>query len=97
MSDNFYWLSTENDFTKLNELAGSVEVFDHDFARAFEVKLSNDTDKLAFFIRLNHKDKVSGVELTGCWRANYISSLPGENTEVIAMIDKSEMCGQAVV
>lgn len=94
ISDNFYWLGTDNDFTELNTLSpsvieGSVERSDINENTVFDIRLKNTGNKLAFMLACKLVDERTGVELLpSLWSNNYISLLPGESTMLRLSVNK---------
>jgi len=87
--DNFYWLSTKNDFKSFNHLPETSLEFttektetnpDH---TVYVVSISNAGDQLALMTRLKIIDPISGLEiLPSYWTDNYLSLLPGEHRSI---------------
>ncbi len=89
ISDNFYWLSTTNDFNSFNKMQKPVlevvakDVESESGRTAYSVSISNDGEELALMTRLKLIDPVSGLELLpSYWSDNYLSILPGEQKSI---------------
>ncbi|MDX2429880.1 MAG: beta galactosidase jelly roll domain-containing protein, partial [Bacteroides sp.] len=89
LTDNFYWLSTKNDFKSFNQLPeplieiSSAEAGAEARNIAYLVTLSNKGESLALMTNLKLIDPVSGLEiLPSFWSDNYLSLLPGEENSV---------------
>ncbi|MFH0757968.1 MAG: glycosyl hydrolase [Bacteroidota bacterium] len=98
--DNFYWLSTVNNFKSFNTLpepglkvVARKATSDKDHA-SYKVTLSNTGDNLALMTRLKLVDPVSGLEiLPSYWSDNYISMLPGEKKSIQVEIASDNLPG----
>ncbi len=87
VSHNVYWLSKEEDFKSLNGMAATnvdVQLMNKDKSKtekSWTVKITNSSDKMAFFIR--PQLMVNGAEvLPSYWSGSYFTLAPGENTTV---------------
>ncbi len=102
--DNFYWLSTVNDFRSFNtlpepgmEIVGQKVTSDKDHA-AYALTLSNVGDNLALMTRLKLVDPVSGLEiLPSYWSDNYLSMLPGEQKTITVQVASDNLPGQLML
>jgi exo-1,4-beta-D-glucosaminidase len=87
ISDNFYWLSQDGDFSflaslpnaKLNVQAKRELRDGHPVVR---VRLKNSSASPAFFIALRVERKEGKEILPSLWSDNYSSLLPGESREI---------------
>jgi hypothetical protein len=101
VSDNFYWLSGSNGdglkaLQKLPsvKLETSSEVETRGGDTMVTVRVSNSTDRLAFFIQLAITKGARGEEaLPVLWSDNYFSLLPHESREVSARISTADLDG----
>ncbi len=89
LTDNFYWLSTKNDFKSFNHLPVpdiSIETEKIESSEAYiayTVQVSNTGNSIALMTNLKLVDPVSGLEILPCfWSDNYLSLLPGEQKSV---------------
>jgi len=103
LSENFYWLNKNNDYTGLKSLpspdlsAEATKKNSHGQTK-FTVTIANRGNTLAFMTNLKIKDKVSGQEtLPTYWSDNYFSLLPGESKEVTAEYDNDDASGWPVI
>jgi hypothetical protein len=85
VSHNVYWLSKDDDFTSLNDMAQTsvkVEVLKGEknlAERSWTIQVSNLSDRIAFFIRpqlMNGSEEV----LPSYWSGSYFTLAPGERT-----------------
>ncbi|HKM93403.1 MAG TPA: hypothetical protein VJY41_07110 [Prolixibacteraceae bacterium] len=103
ISDNFYWLGTDNDFTGLNTLSpsvieGSVERSDINENTFFDIKLKNTGNKLAFMLACKLVDERTGVELLpSLWSNNYICLLPGESENLRVFVNSKQLTGSQAI
>jgi len=101
LSDNFYWLSaaTAADFRPLAglppvALRTSCEAVRQGDTWQLRAKVTNPTDRLAFFVHLAATKGPGGEEvLPVFWDDNYFSLLPGESRELIAQLDAAALDG----
>ena len=97
VSDNFYWLSKEYDFTDLNKLPrvtldGACEYTAQGEETVARVKLKNPSETLAFSVHLAVLKGDGGDEVTPTyWEPNYFSLLPGEERIVTATFATREL------
>ena len=91
ISDNFYWISRERDFTPLEKISRAqlrIKTWIENKGRA-GVKLKNTSDTLAFFLGLSLLKGKEGEEiLPAFWSDNYFSLLPGEEKTVRVKFDE---------
>ena len=91
VSHNFYWLASDNNYEALNTMPRTnVEVSvmsrNHgDTEKSWIVSVTNNSDKLAFFIRPQIMDCGEEV-LPSDWSANYFSLAPGETISVTVTV-----------
>ncbi len=88
------WFITPNksyaDFGLLNSMPETKISVTHKFSgiadeKQLSVKLKNESDKIAFFIELQLKNKETGLSVLPIyWDDNYISLLPGESKTINA-------------
>jgi len=103
LSENFYWLDKNNDYSALKKLSSpilSTEILkkDSEGKTKFTVRITNSGNVLAFMINLKVKGKVSGQEiLPTYWSDNYFSLLPGESKNVTAEYDNNDANDSPVV
>jgi len=87
VSHNVYWLSPGNDFTGFNNMAATrvqVKVLKAEKGiseNKWTLQFSNNTDKLAFFIRPQLM-KNGGEIMPSYWTGNYFTLAPHESTTV---------------
>ncbi len=98
LTDNFYWLSTKNDFKSFNNLPEPViEIVTDKISTgegyiAYTLKVSNTGESIALMTNLKLTDPVSGLEiLPSFWSDNYLSLLPGEQKSVQVRIDSDNL------
>ena len=90
VSDNFYWLSENKNFTSLEKMPkANLEVkLDKETDEASgeiicRIHLTNPTQHLAFFINTSIRKGQDGEEvLPSFWSDNYVSILPGKTKEL---------------
>jgi hypothetical protein len=89
MADNFYWLSTTNDFKSFNKLPEprlEIKTWKNssdDPEASYTIELTNTGNSIALMTSLKLIDPVSGLEiLPSYWSNNYLSILPGEEQTV---------------
>ena len=87
ISHNVYWLSQDNDYKSLNNLAKtsvtatSVRLDKGKGDPKWSLQVTNNSGKIAFFIR--PRLMVNDEEILPCyWSGSYFSLAPGESTEV---------------
>ncbi len=87
VSHNVYWLSPDNDFTGFNGMTGThvqVKVLKAEKGIAenkWTMEFSNNTDKLAFFVRPQLMKNGEEV-MPSYWTCNYFTLAPHESTTV---------------
>jgi hypothetical protein len=87
VSHNVYWLATNNDYKPINNLpvtSISATLLNTEKLRSeakWTIRISNSTDKIAFFIR--PRLMINGKEvLPSFWSGSYFTLAPGESTTV---------------
>lgn len=97
LSENFYWLSPNDDFTSLSGLppvkldvkTGKQET---NGKVSLRIRLINSSPHLAFFIHPSIRRGKQGGEVLPCfWSDNYFSLLPGEIKELAVEFRKSDV------
>ncbi len=84
ISRNTYWLDPKNNFKPLMEMPRTkveATIIKRDPQTGWTIKISNPSDKVAFFVRLQlmqGKEEIS----PSLWSANYITLAPGESISV---------------
>ena len=93
LTDNFYWLSTSNNFSFFNELPEPILVIEaQEIGRSeryvsYQVDISNTGESLALMTTFKLLDPLTGLEiLPSFWNDNYISLLPGEQKTITVSI-----------
>jgi exo-1,4-beta-D-glucosaminidase len=101
VSDNFYWVPTNEKLTGLENLP-AVWLKHSGFFRVEgdetvgTVTITNPTGRLAFFVRTKKKKGTEEV-LPVFWSDNYISLLPGETQTLEVRISTKHLSGQKPV
>jgi hypothetical protein len=102
ISHNAYWLSGEGDFKSLNDMPqtsveAKVTAGDRtESGRSWKVQITNNSDKLAFFIRT--QCLIDGEEvLPSFWSGNYTTLTPSETTEVLVDCPETILNGKEPV
>jgi hypothetical protein len=96
ISENFYWLAGNDDYTSLSELPEvdlgvEVEKVNNGKSSVYQIRLENRTDALAFFVNPSIRNANSGEEvLPSFWSDNYFSILPGKYKELTVEFQKQE-------
>ena len=101
VSDNFYWIPTNEKLTGLEKLPAVVLHHTEVFREAGDetvgtVTITNPTDRLAFFVRAilqKGKEEVLPV----FWSDNYVSLLPGETQTLEVRVSTQQFAGQKPV
>jgi beta-galactosidase/beta-glucuronidase len=84
ISENFYWLADNNNFAPLKKLPHvnlevDVTPKDKEEKRGYNIKLTNTSETLAFFVNPSIRSgKEGGEVLPSFWSDNYFSILPGK-------------------
>jgi archaellum component FlaF (FlaF/FlaG flagellin family) len=96
ISHNVYWLAADNDYKALNTMPRTqvkTTVLKSEQVKTetkWTVKFTNNSAKLAFFIRPQLMS--DGEEVAPCfWSANYFSLAPGESITVTASVPASQL------
>jgi len=103
ISDNFYWIPTDEKLTGLEKLPTispeySTVFRTEDDETVGTVTAKNPTDKLAFFVRAILEKETDGLEvLPVFWSDNYISLLPGESQTLEVRVPTKHLSGQKPV
>jgi len=87
VSDNFYWLSPDGDFSFLASLAQanlevSAKLESQEGHQAVRVRLKNGGSSPAFFISVRMEEAGGKEILPSFWSDNYFSLLPGESQTI---------------
>jgi len=87
LSDNFYWLSRDGDFSFLASLAQadlkvSARREVSDGHRVVRLRLKNNGSGPAFFVALRMEGKEGREILPSFWSDNFLSLLPGESRDI---------------
>lgn len=102
VSHNVYWVAADNNFKALNTLAKTnieTTVLKKDVGEnetLWELKISNNTQKLAFFIRPQLMQNGEEV-LPALWSAGYFSLAPGESTTINVVVSSKQIGNSPVV
>lgn len=97
ISENFYWLATDDDFTFLSmlpEVKLDVEIKKEENSKLIicELRLTNSSSELAFFVNPSICKGKEGEEvLPSFWSDNYFSILPGKTKKLKVEFKKSEL------
>jgi hypothetical protein len=103
VSDNFYWIPTQETLTGLEKLPTVSLTHTAVFREEGEetvgtVTITNPTDRLAFFVRAILQKETDGLEvLPVFWSDNYISLLPGETQTLEVRVSTKHQSGQKPV
>jgi len=100
-NDAFTPVKSYEDLTALSSLpsAGKLDVThgteeSGGVARIF-VELKNQGTRLAFQVHIALGDRATGAEIPLPWRANYVSLLPGESTEIGVVLPSDEILNRS--
>jgi hypothetical protein len=102
VSHNVYWLSQNNDYNSLNNLAktsvtaASARLDKGKGDPKWSLQVTNNSGKMAFFIRLRLMVNDEEI-LPGFWSGNYFSLAPGESTEVTVSCPGNLVAGKKPV
>lgn len=97
ISDNFYWLSSENNFKAFNNLPEtklkiSTKKENSNELVKYNFSISNKGKTVALMTELRLVDNNTGLEiLPSIWTDNYISLLPGEKKMVQVEINSNNL------
>lgn len=103
ISENFYWLAGDDDFTSLSKLPevkldAEVEKVDIEGRLVYQIRLKNLSDRLAFFVNPSIRKANSGEEvLPSFWSDNYFSILPARQKELSVEFQKPEFMSDQLV
>jgi hypothetical protein len=102
VSHNVYWISADNNFRSLNDLQATsifvkvIEASTGNDNNRWKIKLSNNTDRIAFFI--NPQLISEGGEVApSFWSANYFTLAPKESVTVTVECPGAAISGGATV
>ena len=100
ISDNFYWMAEDDDFTSLPtlpEVKLDVEVKKEEINKqiVYKLRLMNSSNNLAFFVNPSIRRGKRGEEvLPSFWSDNYFSILPGKTKTLMVEFQKSDLDGE---
>lgn len=100
ISENFYWLADNDDFTSLQALPAvklDVKIEKEEIGQHIlcKLRLTNPSSNLAFFINPSiRKGREGGEVLPSFWSDNYFSILPGKSKELGVEFRKSDLSGE---
>ncbi|UCC38690.1 MAG: hypothetical protein JSV96_12805 [Candidatus Aminicenantes bacterium] len=100
ISENFYWLAGDDDFTALRvfpEVKLDVRTKKEEIHGkiSYQLRLTNPSNNLAFFINLSICKGNKGGEVLPCfWSDNFFSILPGKTKELSVDFYKSDLEGE---
>ncbi len=103
LSNQRYWIHSENDFSGLSTLpqttlSGSVSTSVSGERITYRVTLTNSGKHPTFMTVMKLKGKVSGRELLPTlWNNNYMHLMPGETVVVQAQIDRKDVLETPVI
>ncbi len=95
ISDNFYWLASENDFRPLQDMKQATitttatcgQIIQNE--QTLQIRVKNPSNTLAFFVRLSVCQNDGDAEvLPSFWSDNYISLLPGQSKDLSVAFPK---------
>jgi hypothetical protein len=101
LSNNSYWLASKQNFTSMASMPKTqvdlktVETGADKSSRKLTFRLSNPTNRVAFFVRLqlmNHGEEI----LPTFWSANYITLAPHETRTITVNVPLSALKGNNV-
>jgi len=99
ISENFYWLTDEDDYTSLSTLPQvklDVEIDKVDTKEQVKchLRVKNSSDTLAFFVNPSIRKGEDGEEiLPSFWSDNFFSILPGKTKELTVEFQRSKLEG----
>ena len=100
ISENFYWLAANDDFTALKKLSAvdlDVDVIPEEKGkkRIYSIRIINNSDALAFFMNPSIRKGKEGPEvLPSYWSDNHFSILPGKVRDVTVEFDCEHLNGK---
>jgi hypothetical protein len=103
ISENFYWLAGNDDFTNLSQLPEvkldvEVEEIEIENRSTYKIRLKNPTENLAFFVNPSIRKGKIGEEVLPCfWSDNYFSILPERHKELTVEFQKQEFKSEGLV
>ena len=99
ISHNVYWLSPDGDYKAINSLIEGdiqVNVFeteDPKKGKEWSVRLTNESDKLAFFTHLQLMAKDKEI-LPSYWSGNYVTLAPSEKITLTVTCPEAILSGK---
>lgn len=104
LAENFYWLSTKNDFKSFKQIPEPVFALTTENRtvgkthKSYSVSISNQGESIALMTQLKIIDPVSGLEiLPSYWSDNYLSILPGGQKEVEVLLERGNLPEKVVL
>lgn len=100
ISENFYWLAENDDFTHLSSLPEvklDAEIAKEEIGQKIlcKIRLVNPSKNLAFFVNPSIRKGTGGKEvLPSFWSDNYFSMLPKRTKELTVKFQKSDLEGE---
>jgi len=100
LSDNFYWLTDDDNFTSLSllpeaKLDVKIDKRETHKKMIYKILLENPSEHLAFFIHPSILEGKTGEEvLPSFWSDNYFSLLPGRTKKLTVEFQKSDFDGK---
>ncbi len=100
VSENFYWVAGNNDFSALEKLPGvnldvNITSIEKGKKRIYRIRLANASNALAFFVNPSIRSGKEGDEvLPSYWSDNYFSILPGESKDVTVEFEDAFLKGE---
>jgi hypothetical protein len=97
ISENFYWLAVNDDFTALKKLPAvdlDVDVIPKEKGkkRIYRIRMVNNSDAIAFFVNPSIRKGKKGPEvLPSFWNDNYFSILPGKAKDVTVEFESEQL------
>jgi beta-galactosidase/beta-glucuronidase len=101
ISENFYWLAENDDFTSLQALPAvklDIKIQKEEMNEKIlcTLRLTNPSDNLAFFINPSIRKGREGGEVLPCfWSDDYFSILPAKTRKLSVEFRKSDLGGNA--
>ncbi len=103
LSENLYWISSENNYQALNslpapEIATRIKSVSGSIGTEYKVTIKNTGNIIAFMLSLRIAGKDSHQEiLPSYWSDNYFSLMPGEERTVSVKVADSGMLEKPVL
>lgn len=100
LSENFYWLAADDDFTALKKLPAvdldvDVTPEENGKKRIYRVTFVNNSKTLAYFVNPSIRRGKEGPEiLPSFWSDNYFSILPGKARDVVVEFEEEQLEGE---